>query len=266
MEDDPREVDWAERHIKALESKVERYGAEMTPLNDRLSYVEGQMVMMKTHVELQDRVKRLESQTQFETSEDDARLLDHGRRIGAHDKQIEQMHRNLNDRLNRAERRQEAFEKAVLAKLGDLRISRDGVGVGPLVESRRVPIVDDPLYGESRATITGAAAMRQEAYDRGKTSGMGIGAAKALDNAERRVRTLLTQDGHHPDVIEAVVNALRNDGGPLPRREPFQIGVAMVSAAKPVLPARCPGELSCWAAEKSMPHSHDSVGVVHYVK
>lgn len=52
--DDPREVDWAERHIRELERQLSV---------------------------LTDRVKRLESQTEFETSEDDANISELSDRV-----------------------------------------------------------------------------------------------------------------------------------------------------------------------------------------
>lgn len=316
MKDDPREVDWAERHVKGLTRHFEI---------------------------LEGRVARLESQTEFETSEDDARLVNHSRRLDRYENQWSQtvtelkagikslsilqgntdrdwlnqvmgLSTKIDELMNRMRGLDHRIDWAQAASAeADARIEKrldaldGGGGVTPHskqflgVEDQYSPPVggrkyerdlddevdgipdvhgrgglrsalDEHLEGRSRdhaveaERIVGAAAMRKEQYDRGMSTGVTRGIKLALDNAANRVRTMLTQDGHDPAVIEAIVWAIRNDGGRLPQREAFQVGVAMVSGtpAKPDLP--CPGEMHCWAAEKDVKHTHDHVGVVHYVK
>lgn len=299
--DDPREVDWAEkkirpilRHSELLEGRVFKLEVAGTPTR-KIEALERRIDhLCKELAEARERVMRLEVQTEFETSEDDARLVDHGRRLGSHDKMIEEMHRNFERRISELEGRsvfmkshvdlvkrvsaladkidwiqeteasaQQETDRGVLSlndRISQLESRLNAYGVPEV----RGEYKDQRDPAEMTGGVVSSSSVERHEYERG----LRRGAEKALENTEARIRAWAeTRMWMDPMALDELLHAVKgervasedNDADkPLPRRTPAELGVA------PVYTTACPGWQSCYAANQNRAHTHDLLGVVRF--
>lgn len=200
------------RRIAALELQIGN-------IEDRVGDIEGRSVFMKTHVELQDRVKVLEagiaSLSQQSNVDRDAinRLMT---MVSGRDDRIKTMVREqeedvvaMNERVIRLEKAMADHASETVKAVWSATIRELDMG-GELPPNADLSKSFLDRRDENEKLVTG----RRETYQRG----LAIGAAKAIENAERRVKGYMAEH-FSTATIEGVLTVLRGsvpvEGNPM---------------------------------------------------
>ena len=243
-EDDPRSIDWAPEKIGQLDEQIQRISENMTTkmdaLTDRVFDLErrreeadrtiaglrGERTLERITAlengsrlvgtgnlvdDLIDRIKRLESQTEFENTEDDAGILDLRRRVL-------QLERALGDHASDVVK---AVWSETVRQLDEDTIPQFGApwsadeDVEPQYSAPiggldpRYPVkTDAERHGGVFSVELGVKDRINEAYRRG----LAAGADKALENAARRLRQRMATEGWAPHFVDRLTKLVRGFG------------------------------------------------------
>jgi hypothetical protein len=299
MKDDPREVDWPEKKIRGLEAKIDELSAQLkaiernrTPAPDRVTALEDRVAAIEGD-EDDDGIPALENRlNRFDETIDEmgarvAALEGFPRRVKTYPLSFQdEPEGTVIGRDSSFLEKRDANE----ARGGDPTCSETGHDhttsscLGPRVKvpgrgdvvDRLItegPFVAGGVIPEWITTATAMNTIRAALMETRPVAKAERTRNLALQAAERRVRHYMATQA--PWTFEGVAQAIRGAGSGAPLKpedntaldEPKRWDRAPVGHQWPEGEAEqrqgpCPGDMACWAANKSKRHIHDSHGVV----